>query len=817
MSSECILVIDDSKEIAKHLAESILPTFGYKTLHAYDGPSGLEIIRERKADVIMLDYNLPGMTGIDILQQMAQESINTPVVLMTGYGSELSAIEAFRLGAKDYLIKPFTIDEILETIDRALVETRLLHDKEELAEQLRRTKVELSRHVHEMDKLSSVGKAITSLLSVNKVLERVLETATYLTNAENSTIWLPDESGTRLHAYERLGQEAKPPLLELSMIDSQVGQVMETGRLLKQSAFSDQGIELKTGHFARAILYVPLKLRGVTMGVLSVSNHDALRSFSKRDEFILSFLADYAAIGLENARVFQATDQALALRLDELNTLIDITHTLTSSLDLDEVLQMTIKQVHHSWNIEASSVWLLDESKQSLSVLANVGTPMEILSQIIVPLGEGFVGHVAQTGKWLYTNDASSHPYHYGEVDELTGFETRALLCVPLLFGGKVIGAMQLLNKIDGDFDDQDVERAITIASAIAIAVSNALLFKEAKAQKQQLAATLEHTNQPILILDKANNITLLNQDARTHLKLTKQAIGHPITQVLPIPELVSLLSQPLAQLDIESEEIQLADGTMWTPRIAPIPDLGRIIVLQDITRLKTLNKAKDNFVTMVSHDMRAPLNTIDGLVGGLGDIGPLNAQQSLFVERTRKTTQYMMALVNDLLELATVNTQTELQTAPCNVVKIAADVINEYLGQALTKQVKINMVAEDSIRLVEGNATQIRRAISNLVDNALKYSSINQQIDVRVTAVSTSVLITVQDQGAGIAKDEFPFIFDKFYRGKNKKDVIGSGLGLALVESIANVHSGKVWAEQPEEGGSIFYLQLPFTQSEMQ
>jgi two-component system NtrC family sensor kinase len=166
MSGECILVIDDSKEIVKHLTERVLPSHGYKTLHAYDGQSGLKLIREEKPNLVMLDFNLPEMTGLDVLQKLAQESMDTPVVLMTGYGSELSAIEAFRLGAKDYLIKPFTVEEIIETIDRALVETRLLHDKQELAEQLRRVKVEMSRQTSEMKTLSNIGKAITSLLIV---------------------------------------------------------------------------------------------------------------------------------------------------------------------------------------------------------------------------------------------------------------------------------------------------------------------------------------------------------------------------------------------------------------------------------------------------------------------------------------------------------------------------------------------------------------------------------------------------------------------------------------------------------------------------
>jgi GAF domain-containing protein/FixJ family two-component response regulator len=499
MSGEFILIIDDSREIVKHLSETVLPSFGYHSMHAYDGLSGLEIIREKEPDLVMLDFNLPQMTGLDVLQQMAQESLRTPVVLMTGYGSELSAIEAFRLGAKDYLIKPFTVEEIGETIDRALVETRLLHDKAVQAEQIRRLKVEMSRQNNEMRTLSNIGKAITSLLSVDEVLQRVLEAATYLTNGEESTIWLPDNAGKHLRPYDRqtaYHANAKTPILPLA--DSPAGEVMQSGRPLRQSTMTGQGLKVKNSYFAHAVLYVPLQLRGITLGVLGVSNRSAYRAFSKQDEFLLSFLADYAAIALENARVFQAADQALAARLEELNTLIHITQTITSSLDLQEVIHLTIKQVHDSWHIEASSLWLLDEPSQTLRVLANVGTAVEELSKIELNIEQGIVGRVVRSGQPVYTNDVASDENHFRQADERTGFHTRTLLCVPLIFRGKVVGAMQLLNKIDGDFGEVDLERARAIAAAIAIAVSNALLFDEAETRKQQLENALHQ-------LDNAN------------------------------------------------------------------------------------------------------------------------------------------------------------------------------------------------------------------------------------------------------------------------------------------------------------------------
>ena len=482
MSQECILVIDDSREMVNYLTRDVLPSFGYATIFAYDGQAGLTLIKKKQPDLIMLDFNLPKMTGIDVLQKMAQESITIPVILMTAYGSELSAIKAFRLGAKDYLIKPFTIDEIKETIDRSLVETRLLHDKAKLVEQLRRVKVEVSRQTGEMNTLFNIGKAITSLLSVTKVLERVLEAAIYLTKAEESTIWLLDEGGSELRVYEHNGRlVSSHSVAKSSKIDTPVGELLRTGQPLRQSGLSGEGLKIKTGFFARALLYTPLKLRGKIVGILGVNNRSVRQSFSKRDEFLLSFLADYAAIALENARVFQETDRALANRLEELNTLIEITRTITSSLNLDKVIQLTIKQVHASWNIEASSLWLLDKDKKTLRVLANVGTAPEILETLEISSSEGIVGHVVTNEKWIYTNNVDQHQLHYHQVDDMTGFNTRSILCVPLISSGKVIGALQLLNKIEADFDEQDIERALAIAAAIAIAVANALLFDKAE------------------------------------------------------------------------------------------------------------------------------------------------------------------------------------------------------------------------------------------------------------------------------------------------------------------------------------------------
>lgn len=811
MSGERILVVDDSREIVRHLSEQVLPTFGFKTMHAYDGRSGLDLIRREKPDLVMLDLNLPEMTGLDILRTLVQEAINTPVILMTGYGSEKSAIEAFRLGVKDYLVKPFTVDEVIETINRALIESRLRHDKQQLAEQLRRAQSEMRRRVNEMSTLFGIGKAVSSLLSVDQVLDRVLEASMYLTNGEESTVWLSEADGTQLRAFAKKGAGNEGPLLlDLERDDSQVVQVLRTGRPVRLSAFSGAGIKIKTGYSARAVLYVPLTLHGQTMGVLSVSNISAPQAFSERDEYLLTALGDYAAIALQNARVFQAADRALAAGMEELHTLIQITRTITSCLELDEVVRLTIRQVHDSWQIEASSIWLLDENRGTLRVLANVGTPAEILNRIEVPLGRGFVGNVAQSGEWIFTNDVAHHPLHYSDVDKKTGFRTRSLLCVPLKFRDKVIGTLQILNKLDGEFDEHDVERALAIATAVAIGVTNALLFRQAESRQQQLEATLEHNSNPIIIIDSDDCLLLLNHQARVVLELPRAAIGKPVVEAVKPRELASFLQPPLADSEARRTEITLSDKSTWLATLAPIPNYGRILILQDITYLKEVDQAKSHFVATVSHDLRAPLSSIAGFATALKQVGSLNEEQEVFANRILRSSQRMTDMVNGLLDLARVSAGLDQTRELCDLAQIVHQVIADLQGQAWTKEIAIKVTAADQLQPVYGHPTQLRQAISNLVDNAIKYSPPQNPVHIHLAGQGTNVLLRVKDSGVGIDPVDVPHIFEKFYRVKNSTEASGIGLGLTLVRSIAEAHGGQVWCQSKKGVGSLFTIQLP-------
>jgi two-component system NtrC family sensor kinase len=194
MSKELILVVDDSRQSADFTAKNILPRLGYSAITAYNGRAALRVIREKhqQLSLMLLDLQMPDLSGLDLLRQLKDEGINVPAIMVTAHGSEQIIADAFRLGVYDYLSKPVDVDKLNEAITRALTETRLRHEKAKL-------NVRLQDQVSWLTALSDVGRSVTSTLDINTVLRRILEAGVSLTDAEQGFIALLDTSTERLY------------------------------------------------------------------------------------------------------------------------------------------------------------------------------------------------------------------------------------------------------------------------------------------------------------------------------------------------------------------------------------------------------------------------------------------------------------------------------------------------------------------------------------------------------------------------------------------------------------------------------------------
>lgn len=307
MPDETVLVVDDSQENIRFLCQYVLEPRGYKTVVAHDGETGLNYALTGAIDLMIIDLKMPRLTGLEVLKILRSKGHDVPTILMTFYGSEETAIQAFRLGAKDYLVKPFTVAEAAEAVERALTEKRLRQEKERLEGGVVRINRQLAQRVRELDVLSSIGKSVAQLVDLETALNRVVEAASYITGAEEASLLLVDEASGELYlrAARGLG-ETFARGFRLKVDDSLAGQVVRTGKPIRiENVAADQGIKIKTGYLVKSLLNVPLKAGKRVIGVLCVDNQVSNRPFSENDEKLLAALADYAAISIVNAQLFQ--------------------------------------------------------------------------------------------------------------------------------------------------------------------------------------------------------------------------------------------------------------------------------------------------------------------------------------------------------------------------------------------------------------------------------------------------------------------------------------------------------------------------------
>ena len=309
MDKETILVVDDNHQAAHLLVHKLLPTFGYQALAAYDGQSALQTVASQPVSLMLLDLNLPDISGLEVINKLYKNGRELPVILVTAHGSEQAAAEAFRMGVKDYLIKPVDGQVLDKAIRRAITESRLGQERTHYTNQLQ-------EQVTWLKELSKIGQSLTASLDLDVVLRRIVEAGVSLTGAEEGFLALLDEVGSQLYlrAVKNMDQKMAETT-RLPVVDSMLGTVMNAGSPLRSSR-SNPGspIKIVTGLLVYSLVYIPIMSRGNALGVLGVVNRTKERQFKEIDETLLSSLADYASVAIENANLFERAQVELEER-----------------------------------------------------------------------------------------------------------------------------------------------------------------------------------------------------------------------------------------------------------------------------------------------------------------------------------------------------------------------------------------------------------------------------------------------------------------------------------------------------------------------
>jgi two-component system NtrC family sensor kinase len=382
---EPILVIEDSEDIASFLTETILRPAGYEPLLAPSGQEGLRLALEQRPALIMLDLNLSEMTGMEVIQGLRETVPSIPITLLILSGSEELAVDAFRLGVRNYVMKPPRPQEVLKAIDDGLREARLRREKELLTEELMRANSQLERRVRELTMLYSITQATTNIMDLETLLSRVVEAAVFLTTADEGMLFLIDPESDELYLRAAKGvADKRASMLLMPARDSLIGQVVRSGEPLR-IASSDPRLDLtvKTGYMVNALLYVPLKFVGKTKGVLAVSNRISDRAFTRTDQSRLDLLADHTVMALEIARLYDATRDRMSDSVER--SVAELSEYAYGSLKSFAADTYALKAGVQRGLIECSDETLsrlLDSMERQIEQMASV---TEILQRIVAP------------------------------------------------------------------------------------------------------------------------------------------------------------------------------------------------------------------------------------------------------------------------------------------------------------------------------------------------------------------------------------------------------------------------------------------------
>jgi len=401
---------------------------------------------------------------------------------------------------------------------------------------------------------------------------------------------------------------------------------------------------------------------------------------------------------MDTVETLRAQIAAQQRQLDRLEHMLEASRLLSSTLVPEELLVQIQRVARTLTGTEASSILLLPTKPDQLYFETATGEAKDKLPNILVPVEGSIAGAVIKSCEPMVVNETRGDPRHYGLVDVATEFQTRSILAVPLVVKDKVIGVIEVLNKLDGGFTDDDLDVLTTMAAHAAVAIENARLFQ---------------------------------------------------------------------QSDLISE---------------------------------------------VVHELRTPLSSIVGYAKMLDLPSIADEAKKEFAGTIYREAIRLGHLVNDFLDWARLNSgRAKLEQQSVDLAQVVAETVGVIRPRAEERGIAIEMRLPPDLPQSTGDPARLKQVFLNLADNAVKY---NREVGRMVIAAQVKdgrLQVTVSDTGYGIAEQDQPRVFERFYRVvASEKHAKGTGLGLSIAKQIVELHGGEMAVESQPGVGSTFWFTLP-------
>ena len=376
-------------------------------------------------------------------------------------------------------------------------------------------------------------------------------------------------------------------------------------------------------------------------------------------------------------------------QIQEFNALYTVGKKASALLDIEESLSLVVSAAVNLTGAEEGALMLRDPDSGELFLRAHYNLSDATIQHLRVRVNDALMNRVVQSGRPIMLSGSELIRSH-------TALPVKAILSVPLFAGDRVTGVLSVDNRLNvHPFTEHDVHLLSTLADSAAIAIENAHLYWQADSERAKLDTIVREIADVVIVTDAETRILLINKAARAAFNLDDRAIGRPIAEAIPNQAIVDLFDQRKLRSHNWRAEVVLPDGRTLQGQLSILSGIGYGAVLQDISRLKELDRIKNEFVSIVSHDLRTPLTTIRGYVSLLPRVGPLNEQQQEFVQRVERSmsvarrmhaeadySRMWLALYEDIVRRGEMGGEDEERTSPEGLVGFMSRLGIQCAGQ---------------------------------------------------------------------------------------------------------------------------------------
>jgi PAS domain S-box-containing protein len=515
-------------------------------------------------------------------------------------------------------------------------------------------------------------------------------------------------------------------------------------------------------------------------------------------------------------------------RVRQRDYLLEITRAITQELELDRVftriLEISIEILAGQAGLiamrEAQGGWTVAVSR---GILPSFLRSLETLLAAVPERQEPANFEIQEINRLLQVITRSA------SLGLLSG------VGLPLVAKEKVVGVLFVFRNYQGNFSANDKAILQHFADQAAIAVHNAQLYTQVNQEKQRLDALLDSAADGILILAADHTIQRANPAfARMLGKPVEDLHGYKqedIIQWLSIKDGVTLAQAeaggwpltPRATFYVEgdlqrSSGLPLPVGITYAPLTSPDGQLLNIIAsVRDITRFREAEEIKSTFISVISHELKTPVALIKGYVSTLrrDDVtwDRQTVQESLQV--IEEEADRLTELIENLLDATRLQTGAlSINYCDVNMGGLAKRIAERFQTQTEVHNITVDFPADFPV--IMGDENRLAQVLSNLLANSIKYSPQGGRIRIHGIVHPRHVVVCVSDEGPGIAQQDLPYVFDRFYRSNDaSRTTKGAGLGLYLARAVIEAHGGRIWVDPQPGIGARICFSLPREEKE--